>query len=108
VNEIKTISQPWLVRLTWEELATLMLCLTLDFVEYLFPPLLAPLIGDILDLMGIALSFILFGWLGLITLLEVIPGFDILPLFTITWLIWYISKKRREKISAEEMLEKWR
>ncbi len=105
---IRTISEPWVVKLSWEELATLMLCLTLDFVEYLFPPLTTPLLGDLLDLVGVVSSFILFGWLGLITMLEVIPGLDILPLFTITWLCWYILKKRREKISIEELLEKWR
>ncbi|MBS7652038.1 MAG: hypothetical protein QXD04_06310 [Candidatus Bathyarchaeia archaeon] len=105
---IRTISEPWLVRLSWEELATLIFCLMMDFVEYLYPIFLTPLLGDLLDLLGIASSFILFGWLGLITMLEVIPGFDILPLFTITWLCWYVSKKRKEKISIEEQLEKWR
>lgn len=105
---IKTISEPWLIGLSWKELATLIFCLTLDFVEYLFPILLTPLLGDLLDLIGIVFSFIFFGWVGLITMLEVIPGLDILPLFTLTWLCWYISKKRGEKISIEEQLEKWR
>lgn len=105
---IKTISEPWLIRLSWEELVTLLFCLIMDFAEYLLPIFLTPLLGDLLDLVGIAFSFILFGWLGLITMLEVIPGFDIIPFFTITWLCWYVLKKRKEKISIEEQLEKWR
>jgi hypothetical protein len=99
---------PWLVRLWGKEIATLFVCLLLDFIEYLFPPLMAPVIGDPLDFAGTVLSVAFFGWIGFISLLELIPGIDAIPVFTITWLIWYIFKKRTDMKRIENELERWR
>ena len=57
--------------------------------------LLLPLFGDLLDLAGIGASFLMFGWVGLVALIELVPGADILPIFIITWIIWYLTKKRK-------------
>ena len=105
---VKSLSAPWLIRLWWEELSTLVVCLILDFVEYLIPPLMAPLVGDLIDLAGIVFCVIFFRRLGFISILELIPGLDALPLFTITWLVWYVFKRRSAKIRIEEELERWR
>jgi len=104
----KSLSAPWLVRITWDELLTLFCCLGLDFVEIAFPLLQAPIIGDFLDLVGLVFCFAFLGWVGLVSLLEIIPGLDVLPIFTLTWLIWYVYKRRRELIRLESQLEEWK
>ncbi len=104
----KSLSAPWIIRLTWYELGTLLVCLGLDFVEYVFPMLQAPLIGDILDIAGVAFSLFFLRWIGAISLLEIIPGFDVLPVYTATWLIWYLFKKRGDTRYAENLLDRWR
>jgi hypothetical protein len=40
----------------------------------------------------------MFRLIGIVSLLELVPGVDILPIFIITWLIWYLTKKRKELI----------
>lgn len=77
------------------ELLFLSVCVILDVSEYMLAILLLPLFGDVLDLAGIGASFLMFGWVGLVTLLELVPGADILPIFIITWIIWYLTKKRK-------------
>jgi hypothetical protein len=77
------------------ELFFLSVCIILDISEYIVAILLLPLFGDILDVAGIIVSFLMFQWIGLISILELVPGADILPIFIITWIIWYITKKRR-------------
>jgi len=104
----KSLSAPWAVRLTWDELATLAVCLSLDFVEYLFPMLMTPLYGDLFDLAGVAFSLVFFRWFGLISLLEIVPGLDALPIYTANWLVWYLFKRRREMMHAEDQLERWK
>ncbi len=76
------------------ELLFLSICIFLDISEYMLAILLLPLFGDILDIAGIFASVLMFGWVGLVTLIELVPGADILPIFIITWIIWYITKKR--------------
>ncbi|MCJ7714270.1 hypothetical protein MUO66_07430, partial [Candidatus Bathyarchaeota archaeon] len=76
------------------ELLFLSVCIILDVSEYMLAILLLPLFGDILDLAGIFASVLMFGWVGLVTLIELVPGADILPIFIITWIIWYLTKKR--------------
>ncbi len=80
------------------ELLTLAICIILDIVEYMFAILLVPIIGDFLDIIGIVACFAMFRLIGIISLFELVPGADILPIFIITWLIWYLVKKRKELI----------
>ena len=53
-----------------------------------------PLFRDFLDVAGIFVSFLMFGWVGLFALVELALGADILPIFIITWIIWYLIKKK--------------
>ena len=76
------------------ELLFLSICIILDISEYIVAILLLPLIGDLLDLIGIISSFVMFRWIGLVSIIELLPGADILPIFIITWIIWYLTKKR--------------
>ena len=80
------------------ELLTLIICIVLDVVEYAFAVLLLPVVGDVLDVIGIAACFVMFRLIGVIGLFELVPGADVLPIFMITWLIWYLVRKRREVI----------
>lgn len=104
----RPISLPRLKGQAWETFTTLMLCLSLDFIEFLVPPLMAPLVGDMLDLAGVVFCVFLLRLPGFITLLELIPGVDVLPIFTVAWLVWYLTKKRRDRARMEHELERWR
>jgi len=84
------------ITLTEEELIGLVVCVVLDVVEYILIILLLPLIGDIIDLGGIIFSLYYFKWIGLLTLLELVPGGDLLPLYIITWIVWYSLRKLEE------------
>lgn len=77
------------------ELLFLGICILLDTIEYMAAILLLPIFGDFLDVVGIVASFLMFQWIGLFSILELVPGADILPIFIITWIIWYITRKRR-------------
>jgi hypothetical protein len=77
------------------ELLFLVLCVILDVSEYIVAILLLPVFGDILDIAGIFGSLLMFKWIGIISILELIPGVDILPIFIITWTMWYLTKKRK-------------
>jgi hypothetical protein len=68
----------------------------------------APLYGDLLDFAGIAFCILFFNWMGSITILEIIPGLDVLPLYSITWLTWYINTRRVQRKKLEEELEQWK
>ena len=83
---------------TIEELLFLILCIILDVSEYMVAILLLPLLGDFLDIVGIVACLAMFRWVGIVSLFELVPGADILPIFIITWLIWYFLKKRRKTI----------
>ena len=100
--------RPLILGLYPDELTLLAVCLLLDFIEYFIPPLSAPMVGDILDFVGLVFAVLAFSWLGFITLLELIPGFDVIPSFTITWFIWYIFRERRLEAELEAELERWR
>lgn len=108
ILSLRTLSKPWLVGLSWEELTTLVVCLGLDFVELIAPVLMVPLVGDILDFAGVVFCVAFFHRLGFISLLELIPGLDALPNFTVTWLVWYLFKRRRDRMKMEVELERWR
>jgi hypothetical protein len=104
----RSVSVPWLLQYYWDEVLTLLVCVGLDLVEYLFPLLMMPVAGDAVDLVGITFSMFFFRWIGALTLLELIPGFDSLPIFTSAWLIWYLVKRRREGRKRDSELDGWR
>lgn len=78
-----------------KELVFLGICILLDISEYMFAILLLPVIGDFLDIVGIILCFAMFHLIGIVSLFELVPGVDILPVFIITWVIWYMVRKGR-------------
>jgi hypothetical protein len=86
----------------------LLICVSLDIVEFLFPLLLIPVAGDFIDIIGLSFCLYFFNWIGIIATLELIPGFDSLPIFTISWLVWYILKRKKSKRIESDVLEEWR
>ena len=80
---------------TEDELLFLIICIVLDIIEYVVTILLLPMVGDFLDIVGIIACLVMFRWVGIISLLELIPGADIFPIFIITWLVWYFLKKKK-------------
>lgn len=78
------------------ELLSFILCLLLDISEYVTAILLMPGIGDVLDIAGIVACLLMFRWIGTISLFELVPGADVLPIFIITWLAWYLLKKTKK------------
>jgi hypothetical protein len=89
-------------------MSTLAVCLSLDLLEYLIPFMMTPIFGDILDLTGIIFALIYFNVYGSITIIELIPGFDVLPIYTITWIAWYLHSSRIQKKQIQDELESWR
>ena len=77
------------------ELLSLILCIVLDISEYMAAVLMLPVIGDTLDFVGIVVCLLLFQWIGVISFFELVPGADVLPIFIITWLVWYFIKKTK-------------
>jgi hypothetical protein len=104
----KPLEVPWLIRLFWDEMVTLLVCVSLDVIEYIFPLLMIPVAGDLIDIIGLAFCTYFFNWIGLISVLELIPGLDALPIFTATWLIWYVLKRRKARMTQGDELESWR
>lgn len=105
--QTETVSAPWLLRLSWEELTTLTACLVLDLLELAAPMLLTPILGDLLDFTGLIFAAIYFKWFAAISLLELLPGLDPVPFFTLTWLAWYSHRRRELKKKLEAELAKW-
>jgi len=105
---VKTLSAPWLIRLNWDELTTLLVCVSLDLLEYTLPMLMLPLVGDVVDFIGVLFCVFYFSWVGFLSLFELLPGLDVLPCFTATWLVWYLRRRRNAQLKIEEELEKWR
>lgn len=113
VNKMERLSVkpqpvPWLIRLFWDEMLTLLVCISLDVIEYVFPLLLIPVAGDLVDIIGLSLCIYFFNWIGLISVLELIPGLDSFPIFTATWLIWYVLKRRQARLKQDDELKDWR
>jgi len=77
------------------ELFSLIFCIVLDISEYMAAVLIMPFIGDMFDIVGIVACLLMFRWIGVITFFELVPGADILPIFIITWLVWYFLKKSK-------------
>lgn len=96
---------------SFRELSNLIICILLDVVDYVIPILRTPLIGDLLfDVLGLVIAIILFGWIGLISLLEFVPSFDIIPMSTVNWLIWIFLKRNQDAFfkSSADGYKKWR
>lgn len=103
----KRVRSQKIVMLTWEEFIRLVICIFFDVVEFAFPFLLGPILGDILDIAGFWFGILMFGWIGCLTILEILPFADYFPIFIITWFIWYYRKKRRERREWERIQKKW-
>jgi hypothetical protein len=85
----------WILSImTYSEFVKLITCISLDVVEYVIPFLLQPIIGDLLDIIGVATCIYLFRWVGLFAVLELVPGLDFLPINVFTWIIWYVLNHR--------------
>ncbi len=105
--ETENVSAPWVLKISWEELTTLSVCLCLDLLEFVAPILLTPVFGDILDLAGFLFCAVYFNVVGAISLLELVPGLDVVPFFSLTWLTWYLLRRRRLRQRVEEQLGEW-
>jgi hypothetical protein len=79
------------------ELFSLILCIVLDISEYVAAVLIMPVVGDVLDVVGIIACLVMFRWVGIISLFELVPGADILPIFIITWLVWFFLKRQKRR-----------
>ena len=77
------------------ELLSLIFCVILDVIEYGAVVLTLPVVGDVFDVVGILVCFAMFRWIGLVSLVELVPGADVLPIFIITGLVWYFLKKQK-------------
>ena len=69
LKENKKFKQDY-VMFKYNELFSLVICILLDVAEYALPILMTPILGDILDIIGIGVGLIMFGWIGLLALLE--------------------------------------
>lgn len=107
-EEIREFKPPKYIALTLDEATRLMACVALDVAEYAVPFLLAPVVGDILDIVGVGAGITMFGWIGLLSILEFLPMADIFPLFILTWIIWYYLRKQKEKEELERLKEEWK
>ena len=91
------LQMAWILSImTYSEFVNLVACVSLDVVEYVVPFLLQPIIGDLLDIIGLATCIYLFRWIGLIAVLELVPGLDFLPINILTWVIWFVLKHRED------------
>ena len=103
----KSTSFPKYFIFTEKELISLIVCILLDISEYVVAILLMPVVGDMLDVVGIIACLVMFRWVGIVSFFELVPGADIFPIFIITWLTWYLLKKRSEKEKEERLQKKW-
>jgi hypothetical protein len=87
--------------ISYRELINLIICIFLDCLDYIIPILRLPLIGDLFDFLGLSIAFVLFGWIGIISLLEFVPNLDILPISTVNWIIWIYRRRSKEWFSEE-------
>ena len=106
--ETRTIQPPWSGLFTWEDISTLAVCLALDLLDLLVPFMSTPIYGDILDFSGIAFCIIFFNWIGAITIFEIVPGLDIVPFYSITWLTWYLNTSRAKRKKLHNELDQWK
>lgn len=91
-------------------LPSLSFCLLMDFLGY--ATFAVPFFGEVLDLLWAPISALIYwktfgfsrGLLGggLNFLEELLPGTDIIPMFTITWFLQY-SKRKKENYSVRPL-----
>ena len=103
----RQVKTPKYLMLTVEEFVRLIICIVFDVVEFAIPILLSPLVGDAVDIVGFWAGILMFGWVGCLSLLELVPMADYFPIFLVTWAVWYYRKKRREKRELEKIQKKW-
>ncbi|MCJ7631239.1 hypothetical protein MUP77_02385 [Candidatus Bathyarchaeota archaeon] len=85
------------------ELTCLIISLSVDIIEYIIPILMIGIIGTFYGLIGLATSLYLYKGVGAISALDIIPGLDILPMNTITWVVWIVLKRQKE--AAERQIK---
>lgn len=84
--------------LTYGEFVRLVVSLSIDIIEYVVPFLLLPVVGTLYAIIGFATSLYLYGWIGLLAALDLIPGLHIIPMNTVTWVVWFIVKRQNESM----------
>ena len=77
------------------EVVSLVFCVILDVIEYAAAILTMPLAGDLFDVVGILFCIVVFRWIGLVSILELVPGADVFPIFIVAWLVWYFLRKQK-------------
>ena len=107
MEQKKEFRAPRYFLLTEGELLSLIVCIVLDISEYVVKVLVMPVVGDLFDIFGTIACLLMFRLVGIISLFELVPGADILPIFIITWIVWYYLKKRREKGEGGRLKERW-
>ena len=107
MEQEKELRAPRYFLLTEGELLSLIVCILFDISEYVIKILVMPVVGDLFDILGTIACLLMFRLVGIISLLEFVPGADIFPIFIITWLVWYYLKKRREREERERLQKKW-
>lgn len=71
--------------------------MVLDISEYVAAVLLLPVVGDMLDVVGIIACLAMFRWTGIVSLFELVPSANILLILIIIWLVWYFLIKQKKK-----------
>jgi len=107
LEQEKEFGAPRYFLLTEGELLSLIVSILFDISEYAVKILVLPVVGDLFDILGTIACLLMFRLVGIISLLELVPGADILPIFILTWIVWYYLKKRREREERERLQKKW-
>ena len=107
MEQEKEFGAPRYFLLTEGELLSLIVSILFDISEYAVKILVLPVVGDLFDILGTIACLLMFRLVGIISLLELVPGADILPIFILTWIVWYYLKKRREREERERLQKKW-
>lgn len=89
--------------LSYGEFKRLAVCLCLDGVEYVFL-FTMPALGEIFGVAALLTSLVMFGWIGFVSALDLVPDADILPINTIAWLVWIL---RRHWADIVDMVNKF-
>lgn len=99
---------PKYVMIPLDVLVRLIVCVIFDVAEFLFPIFLIPLVGDMLDVVGLGVGLLMFGWVGGLAALEFLPMADYFPIFISTWALWYYLQRERARREREKLEKKWR
>lgn len=88
----------WILSImTYSEFFKLVICIFFDVLEYMLPFLLQPIIGDVIDVIAILTCIYFYRWIGLFSLLELVPSLDFLPINVVNWIIWFGLQHRENK-----------